>query len=282
MTETQLRQSVLEAARNCIASDANIDEERISVIARMVGVANATSTVIDYDAVAKSFDALGWLKSLKSARPSIGDFVFYKDQVCIVEAIDVATFVVIAINDDGEVSRKRIRHGSQNVKYYGMPDYANQATEEDVINDSGILQIGDVVQFVGNRCYGTTLNGENSVICNPGLARVTSIKEIGSRRYHLVAVGQSYASVNGWVETKCIAGLTETEDGKEIIVGTKIKFKGKMYYTSQHKGARSVACKGGTAIVEDIKTNCLHPYKLKHESKACTVDGWVDASSVYR
>lgn len=59
--------------------------------------------------------------------------------------------------------------------------------------------VGDIVQFVGTKCYKTSImkSGRN---CTPGVAKITVTYAKGNHQYHLVAVQNGGSNVCGWVD----------------------------------------------------------------------------------
>lgn len=205
-----------------------------------------------------------------------GDNTGSPDHVGMVEKIVGSTITVIEGNmNGGVVGRRNIQINGRYIRGYICPKYASKATKDAPVKDeapatSGSYGIGDTVKFTGNSQYTSSYSGGKKKAAKACNAKITAISKGKPHPYHVVGTG-----VYGWVDAKDI-GAGDTS----INVGDTVQFNGTKHYTSSYAGAKSYACKGGTATVKKIVKNNPHPYLLHHTGKGCTVEGWVDAKDV--
>lgn len=228
--------------------------------------------------------------------PEPGDYLYYDwsdkknyattentghaDHVGVVEKVIGTTITVTECNmGDGFVGKRNLQVNGRYIRGYGLPDYASKADEKDVVNVTGNLQIGDIVNFTGTKQYTSSYTGAKSTACRGGKARITAISKGKAHPYHLVAIIGSASKVYGWVDAKDINGACGCTD-VTIKVGDTVQYSGDVHYTSSYIGAKKKTCKGGTAKVTAIKKGNPYPYHLVHAGKGCTVYGWVEADKV--
>ncbi len=148
-----------------------------------------------------------------------------------------------------------------------------------VVNTSGKLKIGDIVNFKGSKHYASA-NATSGPGCKPGKAKVTALYPSGKHSVHLVAVSGGGSTVHGWVNTSDIEGAAQAENWTPK-VGDIVKYNGSTHYTSANSTSAK-SCKGGQAKITKIYQlgKSKHPYHLvRVAGKGATVYGWVDAGS---
>lgn len=217
----------------------------------------------------------------------IGDNTGWPDHVGMVEKVAGSTITVIEGNmSGGVVGRRNLQVNGRYIRGYILPKYAGKADKPNEPNTSGNLKVGDIVSFTGKNHYASSYASAKKVSCMSGQAKVTAINEKGAHPYHLVAVPGKGSNVYGWVDAADIQGAASGSGSSggtaAIKVGDTVNYSGNIHYTSSYKGAKSSACKGGTAKVTAINKTGAHPYHLKHTGSGCTVYGWVDADKVSR
>lgn len=317
MTEGQLRQKVVSIIQEWIGSNESMGSHRkiidiynshkplarnyivkytdswcaatVSAAAIVAELTDIIPTECGCGQMIELFKKIGEWHESDSYKPEPGDIIFYDwqdsgigdnsgwpDHVGIVEIIAGTTITVIEGNKNDAVGRRNIQVNGKFIRGYGVPNYSSKADAKDEVNDSGDLKIGDIVNFTGNKHYGSSYAGAKDSQCRNGKAKVTAISKGNAHPYHLVAVSGGGSNVYGWVDMSDIQGMKSSE----IKVGDKVEYSGKVHYTSSYAGAKSSACKSGTAEVTAISKGKPHPYHLKHTGKGCTVYGWVDYDKV--
>lgn len=217
----------------------------------------------------------------------IGNNTGWPDHVGMAEKVAGSTITVLEGNmSGGVVGRRNLQVNGRYIRGYILPKYAGKADKPDEPNTSGNLKVGDIVTFTGKNHYASSYASARKVSCMSGQAKVTAINEKGAHPYHLVAVPGKGSNVYGWVDAADIQGAASGSGSSggtaAIKVGDTVNYSGNIHYTSSYKGAKSSACKGGTAKVTAINKTGAHPYHLKHTGSGCTVYGWVDADKVSR
>ncbi len=159
------------------------------------------------------FKKLGAWKESDVYVPSPGDYIFYDwqdngvgdntggaDHVGIVEKVAGSTITVIECNINDACGRRNIKVNGRYIRGYGVPKYSAKATvpKGEDVNKSGILKVGDVVEFTGSRQYTSSYLGGTKKPAKPCQARVTAISEGKPHPYHLVAISGS--KVYGWCD----------------------------------------------------------------------------------
>ena len=215
----------------------------------------------------------------------VGDNTGWPDHVGMVETVAGNIETVIEGNmSGGVVGRRNLQVNGRYIRGYILPKYESKADKPNEPNTSGSLEVGDIVTFTGRTHYASSYASAKKVSCMSGQAKVTAINKTGAHPYHLVAVSGKGSTVHGWVDAADIQGVTpgsgSSGGGTTIKVGDTVNYSGNIHYTSSYKGAKSSACKGGTAKVTAINKTGAHPYHLKHTGSGCTVYGWVDADKV--
>ena len=206
-----------------------------------------------------------------------GDSVGAPDHVGIVEKISGGVITVIEGNYSDMVKRRNIAVNGRYIRGFGVPKYAIKADASLTPNTSGVLSVGDTVNFTGGVQYLSAYSGSQSAKAKPCTATITAIASGRQHPYHLVGVG-----VGGWTDASAIEGVAGNASNPEMIqVGDEVVFNGAVHYTDSY-AARGYLCKGGEARVTVINRNGTHIYCLKAIGKVCTVNGWVDAEFVTR
>lgn len=224
--------------------------------------------------------------------PEPGDYIFYDwqdngggdnkgnpEHVGMVEKVAGSTITVIEGNKNDAVERRNLQVNGRYIRGYGVPKYSSKANSNDEANTTGDLKVGDVVNFTGNRHYGSSYAGAKASGCRSGNAKITAISNGNAYPYHLIAVSGGASNVYGWVSVSDIHGAG-SNGSSEIKVGDTVEYSGTVHYPSSYAGAKAVSCKGGTAKVTAISKGKPHPYHLSHTGKGCSVYGWVDAGKV--
>ena len=153
------------------------------------------------------------------------------------------------------------------------------------------LEIGDIVNFTGNRHYISANTGTGKK-CAPGKAKVTAIAECAQHPYHLVKVAGGGSTVYGWVDVEDIEGAkvetpapVKPEEPKtepqaySPEIGDIVNFTGNTHYRSA-TSENAYECAPGKAKVTAAKQGAKHPYHLvKVAGGGSTVYGWVDAGT---
>lgn len=162
-----------------------------------------------------------------------------------------------------------------------VKDEDHSTPKEDVteVNTSGIVKVGDIVEFTGTKHYASS-NALTGPACRPGKARVTATYK-GRHPYHLVAVSGGGSTVYGWVNVSDIDVVkTAVPVEEEYVpqVGDIVMYNGNTHYTSAYSTTTKF-CQGGLAKITAIHRpgKSKHPYHLvRISSKGATVYGWVD------
>lgn len=239
------------------------------------------------------FRKIGAWQESDAYKPEPGDVIFYDwqdsgagdntgwpDHVGIVEKVAGTTITVIEGNKNNAVERRNIQVNGKYIRGYGVPKFASKSDAKNEVNVSGELKIGDVVNFTGNKHYGSSYAGAKAFRCRSGKAKITAINIGKAHPYHLKAISGSSSNVYGWVDYADIQRSETSECPAVIKVNDMVEYSGNVHYTSSYAGARASSCKGGLAEVTAVSKGKPHPYHLKHKGKGCTVHGWVDAEKV--
>ena len=133
--------------------------------------------------------------------PQPGDQVFFENgaHTGIVEKVGGITITTIEGNTDNMVTRRTYSIGSKNIDGYGRPKYAVEKPVKTV-------EIGDVVEFTGNKHYISSNTGTGKS-CKPGPAKVTAKDPAAVHPYHLVKVVGGGSTVYGWVDEEDVSEL---------------------------------------------------------------------------
>lgn len=141
--------------------------------------------------------------------PKPGDQIFFDDysHTGIVEKIVGNVITTIEGNTSDQVARRTYSVGSRSIDGYGRPKYDVKNSVETVEK----LKISDVVNFTGSRHYISAYTGTGNK-CDPGRARITSIRETAPHPYHLIKVVGGGSTVYGWVDAEDIEELEKTSE----------------------------------------------------------------------
>ena len=150
--------------------------------------------------------------------PSIGDDVVYDwddkanyattdnkgwpEHIGMIEKIVGNTMTVMEGNLGNMVKRRNLQINGRYIRGFITPDYASKADKEEVKVTKN-LQIGDVVNFIGDVHYTNSYAKATPKKCKGGTAKVTAIKKGNPHPYHLVAIGKN-CTVYGWVDSDLI------------------------------------------------------------------------------
>ena len=222
--------------------------------------------------------------------PLPGDIIFYDwndsgkgdctgspEHVGVVEKVSGGMITVIEGNYKDAVGRRNIAVNGRYIRGFGVPKYASKADAATVPNTSGIIAVGDSVNFTGGVQYLSAYSGSKSVKARACTATVTAIASGRQHPYHLVGAG-----IGGWTDASAIEGVAGSASTPETLkVGDEVVFNGAVHYKDSY-AVNGYSCKGGEARVTAINRNGTHAYCLEHIGKICTVSGWVDAEFVTR
>ena len=160
-----------------------------------------------------------------------------------------------------------------------LVDY-EQAADTPADNGTVKLGVGDMVQFTGNKHYGSS-DSTTPVKTTPGPAQITKYVPGTPHPYHVIHTDNT-STVYGWVDASDIEGGTssaEAETKWKPEKGHVVIFTGDTHYGSSD-AAHGIPCIGGRATITQIAEGARHPYHLIHtDDNGSTVYGWVDADT---
>lgn len=142
--------------------------------------------------------------------PKPGDQIFFDgySHTGIIEKVANGVITTIEGNTSNQVARRTYSVGSGSIDGYGRPKFAVENSVESVEKPGAAaqLKIGDIVNFTGSRHYISAYTGTGSK-CNPGKARISSIRETAPHPYHVIKVAGGGSTVYGWVNAEDIEEL---------------------------------------------------------------------------
>lgn len=166
--------------------------------------------------------------------PKAGDYIFYdwddngvgdnkghSDHVGIVVSVSGNAIKIIEGNMGSAVSYRNLKVNAKYIRGYGVPKYANKATEAEKEAPKPITpteeleyKVGDVVQFTGCLHYTNSQRSSIARACKAGIATVTAISKGNPHPYHLKAVVGKGSTVYGWVNASDIASKATSARAK--------------------------------------------------------------------
>ena len=164
------------------------------------------------------FKKLGAWQENDDYVPFPGDYIFYDwqengvgdnargaDHIGIVEKVAGSTITVIECNINDVCGRRNLKVNGRYIKGYGIPTYSEKATvpKGEDVNKSGILNVGDVVEFTGSRQFASSYTGAAEKPAKPCQARLTATSPGKSHPYHLIALRGN--RVYGWCDSTDIS-----------------------------------------------------------------------------
>lgn len=157
-----------------------------------------------------------------TSNPQPGDQIFFgstgnEEHTGIVETVNGSTITTIEGNSSDQVARKSYSISNSRIVGYGRPkfDSSTVTTISDSENNSSsatvttstTFKIGDVVNFIGNLHYSSSVSKVGSK-CQSGLATITQIALNTIHPYHLVRVSGGTSTVYGWVNADDVQATT--------------------------------------------------------------------------
>jgi len=128
-----------------------------------------------------------------------GDNAGHPEHIGAVEKVVGSTITVIEGNKSNAVGRRNLQVNGRYIRGYITPNFASKADKKSESVNSGELKVGDIVEFTGNKHYGSSYAGAKASTCRSGKARVTAISKGKPHPYHLVHTGKG-CTVYGWVD----------------------------------------------------------------------------------
>lgn len=84
-----------------------------------------------------------------------------------------------------------------------------------VVADKVVVEVGDIVNFVGTKNYTSSYATAIGKPCKPGKVKITAKREKGTHPYHAVRISGGGSTAYGWINAADIEGVEETYNPKK-------------------------------------------------------------------